>query len=206
MKWNKSSYKNKSDIFVFKICCMIMLIMLIIWMSFNTTNKWYLVGYVGICSVSLLYFLNRTRYIHSNITKNELILTSYSEKILKIHKFILSLYTVATILIITICMYQLFNDGNMHIWIWYASVLPMMYSDSVYLSGLTAFGNEKYASGEYLIDYSSVDDIKMICEKNTTHGTMVLCSVYCGSKEIGYDKIFTDEYHKLRLKIYQNKI
>lgn len=30
---------------------------------------------------------------------------------------------------------------NMHIWIWYASVLTMMYSDSVYLSGMTAFGN-----------------------------------------------------------------
>ena len=38
----------------------------------------------------------------------------------------------------------------------------------------------------------------------TSKGEIVLVELYNELGKIGYDKLFLDEYHKIRLKIYQN--
>lgn len=203
-KWNKSRYICKSDIYNYKIIFSIILCIIVGMMYVLKETVWYNVGYICLNVLSVIYFVCRTSYIQSNLCKYNLELTSYSERIYRLHKYIVKI-CVLLILVLNIYYIRNINGENFKIFIWYATILPMLYSDSVYLSGITAFGDKHYASGEYLIKYDDIDQIKELREKDTIQGPMVLITLYKKGEEYGYDKMFIDEYQKLRINIFQNR-
>lgn len=204
VKWCKSKYRYKSKIYYIK-CIFLFLLCIIIGLMYAFRETYvYNIFYIGLNITSSLYFLYRTHYVRSNIKNNNLELTSYSRKIYMIHICIMAIYFLL-VLLSSIYFFQHIYDSNYKIWIWYALILPMMYSDSVYLSGITAFGENYFASGDYLVKYDNIDEINEIKEANTTQGKMMLISLCKNGKEYGYDKLFVEEYHKLRLYVFQNR-
>jgi len=202
-KWNKSRYRCKNSMFYRKIILCVTLCAIVGLTYMYKESVVYNIGYICLNVLSAIYFLYRYFYIKANLRNNKLELTPYSERIYNIHKGIL---TICVLIMLVINIYFICNicDGNYKIYIWYGMVLPMLYGDSVYLSGITAFGEEYFASGEYLIKYDDIDEIKVVTEKDTIRGQMVLIALYKNGKEYGYDKLFVEEYHKLRLKVFQN--
>ena len=72
------------------------------------------------------------------------------------------------------------------------------------VSGLFAMGESCYCSGEYIVEYNEIKEVKEVLSRMTSKGEIVLVELYNELGKIGYDKLFLDEYHKIRLKIYQN--
>lgn len=202
-KWNKSRYRCKNSMLYRKIILCVTLCATVGLMYMYRECVVYNIGYICLNGLSAIYFLCRYFYIKANLKNNNLELTPYSKRIYNIHKGII---TICLLIMLVINIYLVCNiyDGNYKIYIWYGIILPMLYGDSVYLSGITAFGEKYFASGEYLIKYDDIEEIKVVTEKDTIRGQMVLITLYRNGKEYGYDKLFVEEYHKLRLKVFQN--
>lgn len=201
--FRKSFYKLsniKFSLLRFLTFFLLMAAILVMYCLQNTVI--FSIGFIFIDIVCLMNFLLRTLFIKNNIKNNQLVLTSYSNRILKRHHIIISLFVI----FITIHIgYILFNmafylNQEIKTWIWFAILIPALYSDSVYLSGITAFGEKAYASGEYIVHYSDIDQITEICEKATTSGNIVIMNLWKDNKNIGYDKMFLDEYVYFRKK------
>lgn len=203
-KWIKSRYE-KSDFIYIKRTIFILLCVIITLMYFNQYSTKYNVYCVILSTCCMFYFLGRTDFVKKRINENNLELTNYSKKIYKFHKIIIFIYIVLGTVFCTMCIYKMIRECyDIKIWLWYATILPILYSDSVYLSGITAFGEKNYLSGEFLIDYKDIDEIREIKSTSTIHGDIILVTLWKNGKEIGFDKLFIDEYHKLRLMVYQN--
>lgn len=162
------------------------------------------IGFIFCDLICLIYFLLRTVFIKRSIEKNQLVLTDYSNRILKRHYVIISIFIIMIAIHIGYIIANIALDLNQEIktWIWFAILLPVLYSDSVYISGITAFGEEMYASGEYIVYYSDIDQITEIWEKRTTSGNIVLMTLWKDGRNIGYDKMFSDEYVYFRKKVF----
>lgn len=204
-KWNKSHYKNKTQLFLFNVIIMLVLIALFFVAYFNKNSKIYMLCFSVMSIVCMIYFIVRTRHIKRNIEKCSAKLSEYSTSMLRWHKIILSSYIYATVLFIMVLMYRMVNgDFSVEVWVWNGMQVIMMYSDSVFLSGLFAMGESCYCSGEYIVEYNEIKEVKEVLSRMTSKGEIVLVELYNELGKIGYDKLFLDEYHKIRLKIYQN--
>lgn len=204
IKLRKSHYKIKNKFIYYKIITMILLLVMIAVAAFYRHRKVYVICFIMMNIIYLTFFLFKTKYVLNNLKNKELILTEYSEKILRIHKYIVFYYFVAVYIcnIVYVCKIYT-NSYDIKVWIWFALLLPVLYSDSVYLSEITAFGNYSFGSGEYIVNYSEIVEIREITDRNTIAGKMVLVSLLGKNGELGYDKLFVEEYKKLRLKVYQ---
>lgn len=203
-KYLKSRYE-KSDFICIKRMVFVLLCVIITLMYFNQYSTKYNVYCVALNICCMFYFLGRTDFVEKKINKNNLELTQYSKRIYKIHKIIIFIYIILGSIFCAMCIYKMIHERyDIKIWLWYATILPVLYSDSVYLSGCTAFGEKSFLSGEFLVDYKDIDEISEIKSTSTMHGDIILVILRKNGKEIGFDKLFIDEYHKLRLMVYQN--
>ena len=73
-----------------------------------------------------------------------------------------------------------------------------------YLKSIVLFGEESYYSGKYIIDYSFVNQIKMVKEYNTLV-QLYLVEVHGKDSLIGMDKLFFEEYQVLICKIQNSQ-
>lgn len=205
-KCRKSHYKIKSKFVYYKIVTMVLLLTMLAVAYLFRHTKGLVISFMIINIINLIYFLIRTKYVLNNLKNNELVLTRYSKKIFTIHKCAVIYYLIAVCICNIIYAYGIYtNNYDIKIWKWYAILLPIMYSDTMYLSGITAFGKNSFASGEYVVDYSDIVDVKEIISRDTREGTMLLISLWGKNGELGYDKLFVEEYQKLRLKVYQEQ-
>ncbi len=141
-------------------------------------------------------------FVKNNIKCNKLELTYFSNKIIKRHFIIMDIFILLISIHIASIIFNIVNSNyEIKAWIWFAVVLPILYSDSVYLSGLTAFGENLYASGEYLIDYSAINRITEICNADTMSGNIITLTLWNDEKYIGYDKMFLEEFLYLKSKV-----
>lgn len=205
IRGQKSHYKIKNNFLFAKVSVFTILCVIILLMYKNQNNAIYNIGYICLNISCLFYFAGRYNLVKSNINKNDLELTDYSKRIFRRHRIILWFFIIATSISNVIYLYCIYSEYyNIKVWVWYAFLIPILYSDSVYLSGITAFGEKNYASGEYIIEYSDIDNICELKNRNSTEGNIVLITLWKDNMEIGYDKLFTEEYHKLRLFVFQN--
>ena len=174
--FEKSSYKQSDFKFtILKILTFILLMSDIFWMFSNKDTILCLIGFIFIDLVSILYFVLRTVFIKNNIKCNKLELTYFSNKIIKRHFIILDIFILLINIHIASIIFNIVNANyEVEPWIWFAILLPVLYSDNVYLSGITAFGENLYASGEYLIDYSAINRITEICNVDTMPGNIIM--------------------------------
>lgn len=205
-RWKKSHYKIKSNFLYVKLSIFVLLCVTILLMYLNQYSAIYNIGYIWLNISGVFYFAGRYYFVKKNLDKNDLELTDYSKRIFRIHRVILWLYFIMVCISNVAFLYCIYiGFYNIKVWIWYAVLLPALYSDSAYLSGITAFGEQKYASGEYIIEYSDINKICELKNRNTIQGNIVFISLWKGNMEFGYDKLFIDEYHRLRLLVYQNR-
>lgn len=203
-KCRKSHYKIKNKFIYCKIVTMVLLLIMIAVAAFCRHGKGFVISFMMINTIYLIYFLLRTKYVLNNLKNKGLVLTRYSDKIFRIHKWAVLYYFVAVFICNAIYAYNIYiNNYDIKVWKWYAILLPIMYSDAMYLSGITAFGEHSFASGEYVVNYSDIAEVKEIISGYTREGKMLLISLWGKNGELGYDKLFVEEYQKLRLKIYQ---
>lgn len=202
-KWNKSYYKCTITNYFFEIVFLIVLVGIIFLMYAFRESIQYNVLYISLNTFTMMYFIYRRCRITSKINRYRLKLTTYSNKLYKIHRYVLVAYSFMVVIsdFVFVCF---IHDTYYKIWIWYAIILPMLYSDSAHLSSITAFGNNYFLSGRYLVKYDDIEQIKELKECDTVSGKMVLVSFYSKGKEYGYDKLFLDEYHTLRLNVFQD--
>jgi len=206
IKLNKSYYKIKNNFFYNKIFTCILLCVCILIMYLNKRSFLYNLGYAFMNTCCFVYYISRVIFVEKEIKKNNLILTEYSKKIFRIHKIIIKCYFVMVCACNLIYLYYTYiGYYDVKVWIWYGILLPILYSDNVHLSAITAFGYKKYISGEYLLNYSDINKIDEIKTLESSKGRIVLIRLWKNNKELGYDKLFVDEYHKLRLCVYQNR-
>lgn len=78
----------------------------------------------------------------------------------------------------------------------------MLYGETVTISSLVAFGENSYMSGDYYVSYNNIDKVCEEKSMNSVGGEIVLKTFWKNNKKIGFDKMFIDEYHELRLRIY----
>lgn len=206
IRGQKSHYKIKDNFLITKLSVFILLCTIILLMYINQNSAVYNIGYICMNISCLFYFAGRYYFVKKNINKNDLELTDYSKRIFTRHRIILWLFLITTSISNVIYLYFIYSEYyNIKVWVWYIFLIPVLYSDSVYLSGITAFGEQKYASGEYIIEYSDIDNICELKNGKSTQGNMVLITLWKDNVNFGYDKLFVDEYHKLRLLVYQNR-
>lgn len=202
--WRKSSYRQSDIRFgQLKGLSFALLMASILMMYFNQGTAIFLVGYICLDLFAVLYFSLRTWLIKGNIKRYRLELTKYSQKILNRHSVILFATILAAVLHIIFMISKILHEPEYEAesWIWFGLLVPLLFSDSVHLSGITAFGEKVYASGEYIIEYSAIDQITELKSMNATEGSLVLMSLYKDQKEIGYDKMLVDEYILFRQKV-----
>lgn len=149
---------------------------------------------------SLSYFIFHMFHFEKIICKHQAELTKNHKVRIKYYKIVLLLYTIYTVgLVIRIVILP---RGLSVLW-WVTAVSIMAYSEAITISSAVAFGKKGYVSGDYHVSY---DDIDRVCEEksmNSSGGKILLVSIWRNNKKIGFDKMFIDEYHKLRLHIYQ---
>lgn len=203
-KLNKSYYRGVSAVKLVKTFWIIILVCLILYCKLHENDIGFLIGFMIINSMCLIYFISRMFYVLNNIKKINAEVTDYSRKLLFRHKKNIYIYFFATIILSCVMVYmKVKNNANLEIWYWYGLQLPMMYSDAVNLSCVTAFGKNEYCSGDYVIRYSGITNCTEILHKTTRVGKAVVVELFKYDKKIGYDKFFIDEYHQFRLKVFQ---
>lgn len=204
-RMNKSHYRVITIAKIVKCILMIILISIIIYCKVYENTIRYTYGFIMINSLCIMYFGFSLEYIKKNIKKNHAILTDYSKIILLRYKVVMCIYIVCILLFSIFSVYiRAKIKINLPIWYWFVLQLPMMYCDAVYLSGITAIGEKAYCSGDYVVEYSKIEEYKEVMHKSTFSGEMVLVEIFSKDGLLGYDKFFLEEYHNLRLKTYQN--
>ncbi len=192
----KSSYIFKNKMNFIEMSTLVISLFLILLASLTQNATCFLVTMSGIF---LLYLIIKYFWILSLAKTNHCTFTEYTTELLMKFRVLLCICTVLEIIVSVLGLI----NGKLLGWQWYTPLMLIMYADSVYLSSIVAFGDNEFISGKYIINYGSITNIIFIEEKNTSAGKMCLVELYNKNGIIGFDKLFIDEYHNLRLKVFK---
>ncbi len=160
----------------------------------------YNVGFSVLIVSSMLYFVFHMLHVKKIISDHEAEITRYHEGRVKVYKVLLSIYSIYIVgLLIGVVI---FSKDLSVLW-WIGAVAIVLYGEGVTLSSLVAFGKNGYISGDYYIPYNNIDKVCEERSMNSASGEIVLITIWKNNNKIGFDKFFIDEYHELRLHIYQ---
>lgn len=194
--YRKSFFKGLDSFKIGKIFFMLLQLSALFFMTYN-----YSCGFVFLNVSSLLYFIFHMFHEEKNITKYNAEITKYHKVRVKVYRIILILFILVTlILIFRTIVYSI--QSSILCWVGWVSI--MTYSESITISSLVAFGDNGYVSGDYFVKYSEIDEIREEKSMNSWKGEIVLITFWKNNKKIGFDKMFVNEYQKLRLQVYQD--
>ena len=98
-----------------------------------------------------------------------------------------------------------FSFWQDYYWIWY-SVIMFVGLGVRYIDIVNVYANENYISGNYIVPYSQITEMKIVDCKMSRRGEIYIVDLYKDNKVIGFDKIFAEDYkdlnEKFRLKSY----
>lgn len=193
--YRKSFFKGLDSFKIGKIFFMLLQLLSLIFMIYNYTS-----GFAALNISSLLYFI-------FHMLHEEKIITKYNAEITKYHKVRVKVYKILLIAFIlfalTLAFRAIICSIRFSILWWVGSVSIMLYSESITISSLVAFGENGYVSGDFWVKYNDIDEIREEKNMNSWQGEIVLITFWKNNKKIGFDKMFINEYHKLRLQVYQ---
>ena len=191
----KSFYKKLDSFKTGKIAFFLLQMFALIIMLYN-----YKVGFIVLNVFSLLYFSLHMFFIERNISKYNTEITRHHKGRVKVYRALFYIYVIFTIALVfnVILSSALFSV----LW-WVGAVAIMLYSECVSISSVVAFGKDGYLSGDYYVKYEDIEEIREEKNINSWRGEIVWIILLKNNKKIGFDKMFLDEYHDLRLKIYQ---
>lgn len=159
-------------------------------------------GFVMLNISSLLYFSFHMLYIKKNINVHNAEITKYHKTRVKWYRMFLIVYSLFTIFLIFRVI--IFSIHFSILW-WVGAVSIMVYCQSITISSVVAFGEKGYVSGDFFVRYCDIDEVHEERNMNSWQGEIILITFWKNSRKIGFDKMFMEEYHKLRLQIYQNR-
>ena len=160
----------------------------------------YNIGFIALNISSMLYFIFHMLHVKKIMSNHETEITKNHKGRVNVYKVLLLIYVIYTVgLILEIVI---FSKGLSVLW-WVGAVAIMTYGEGVTISSLVAFGEDGYMSGDYYVLYNNIDKVCEEKSMNSVGGEIVLITFWKNNKKIGFDKMFIDEYHELRLHIYQ---
>lgn len=192
--YRKSFFKGLDSFKIGKIFFMLLQLSALLFMTYN-----YSCGFAFLNISSLLYFIFHMFHEEKNITKYNAEITKYHKVRVKVYRIILILLILVTLIFRTI-VYSI--QASILWWVGWVSI--MTYSESITISSLVAFWDNGYVLGDYFVKYSEIDEIREEKNMNSWKGEIVLITFWKNNKKIGFDKMFINEYQKLRLQIYQD--
>lgn len=197
--YRKSFYKKRDMFLVYK---WIVFFLLLCTSGLSLYN--YESAFILLFVISSLYFLVHTMHNRKLIDKSKAEVSKYHKDRWKWHELVLTIYVVFSIGLIIHCIYLL-HMGNVFppMWWWVDSTSVIIYSESVTISSSIAVGEDGYISGDYFVKYSDIDEFQEEKELNSLAGRIVLVTIWKDKQKLGFDKLFIDEYQKIRLKTYQ---
>lgn len=193
--YRKSFFKGLDSFKIGKTIFMLLQLFALIFMIYN-----YTCGFVALNISTLLYFVFHMFHEEKMIAKYNAEITKYHKGRVKAYRILLIAFILGTIILIletvicSICFSILW-------WVGLASI--MLYSEAITISSVVAFGENGYVSGDFFVKYNDIDEIREEKSMNSWQGEIVLITFWKNNKKIGFDKMFVEEYHKLRLQIYQ---
>ena len=193
--YRKSFYRGVDSFKTGKVIFLLLQTTLVLLTQYN-----YSVAFCILLIVSSSYFVIHKFHNDKLINKHKAIITAHHEYRINIHNIVIILYCLFSGIL---SLLVLFKPNESFIWWWIGSVTICIYSESVTLSSLVAFGDDGFVSGDYYVNYCDLDEIREEKSINSLAGEIVLITLWKDNKECGFDKMFLDEYHRLRLQIYQ---
>ncbi|MGN0305650.1 MAG: hypothetical protein ACI4D2_05775 [Lachnospiraceae bacterium] len=162
----------------------------------------YNIGFITLNISSTLYFIFHMLHVKIMMSNHETEITKNHTGRVKAYKVLLLTYVIYTVgLILEVII---FSKDLSVLW-WIGTTAIMTYAEAVTISSLVAFGENGYMSGDYYVPYNNIDKICEEKSMNSVGGEIVLITFWKNKKKIGFDKMFIDEYHELRLHIYQGQ-
>ncbi len=193
--YRKSFFKGLDSFKTGKILFMLLQVFSLFFMMYNYTS-----GFVALNIFSLLYFVLHMLHEKKLITKHNAEITKYHKVRVKVYRILLIAFIMFAL---TVIFKAIICPIRFSILWWIGWVSIMLYSESITISSLVAFGENGYVSGDFFVNYNDIDEICEVKNMNSWQGEIVLITFWKNNQKIGFDKMFVDEYHKLRLQVYQ---
>lgn len=193
--YRKSFFKGMDSFKSGKILFLLLQLFAVFFMLYNYNS-----GFVVLNFCSLLYFIFHFFHIKKSIEKHNAEISQHHAIRIKVYGLLLNIYIIFTAILML--MLTVFSATISVLW-WVGAASVMLYSEALTISSVIAFSKNGYVSGDFFVKYDGIDMVRKEKNIDSCQGEIVWVTFWKDDKKIGFDKMFTDEYHKLRLQIYQ---